>query len=176
MLWKLKRDPSYPFQNETVFFSLYEMTILECLGFILKLWIKKSYFHFLLHVFFQLIHSQLILSLIFIIDENGLLHSLQKSQQTEKKKNPFLLSCMSKSEKKNLAIQIPHQPLLHNKTLYSSTDGAQTAPHICLSLQITKFSHSLWIQKLIILYKVDIESWGIVREIMDDVTTGRARA
>lgn len=83
---------------------------------------------------------------------------------------------MSKSEKKNLAIQIPHQPLLHNKTLYSSTDGAQTAPHICLSLQITKFSHSLWTQKLIILYKVDIESWGIVREIMDDVTTGRARA
>lgn len=128
------------------------------------------------NAFFQLMHSQLIIRkvLIFIINENDLLYSSQKLNKQEKVF--FLLSCMSNSEEKMLAIQILHQYLFYNKILYSSTEGAHTIPCISLSLQITKFPHSLWTQKLIILYKLDIESWGIVREIMDDVTLGRGSA
>jgi len=104
------------------------------------------------------------------MNEKDLLHSSQKQQMEE---NLGFFSCQS--QRKNLAIQIPHQPLFYNKTVYSSTDDVQSIPHIYLSLKITKFSHTLWTQKLIILYKIDIESWGIVREIMGDVTTERAR-
>lgn len=53
----------------------------------------------------------------------------------------FLAVCQS--QRKNLAIQIPHQPLFYNKTVYSSTDDVQSIPHIYLSLKITKFSHTL---------------------------------
>lgn len=82
-----------------------------------------------------------------------------------------------------LAIQTLHQYLFYNKTLYSSTEGAHTILSIQyefqftnLSLQITKFPHSLWTQKLIVLYKLGTESWGIAREKTDGVTLGRASA
>lgn len=52
-------------------------------------------------------------------------------------------SAVCQSQRKNLAIQIPHQPLFYDKTVYSSTDDVQTMPHIYLSLKITKFPHRL---------------------------------
>jgi len=69
------------------------------------------------------------------------LYSSQKLSKQEK--YFFCLAVCQIQRKKMLTIQILHQYLFYNKTLYSTTEGAHAIPCISLSLQITKFPYSL---------------------------------